>query len=58
MENKIFNVFFTEMFSKMFSKDSNKNVGEKANKYIIFYQDGKSYIQQPLYRNFCFSLRL
>ena len=59
MENKIFNSLFTEIFvSKMFSKVSNKNFFEKTIKYIIFYQDGKSYIQQPLYQNFCFSLSL
>ena len=59
MENKIFNRFFTEIFiSKMFSKVSNKNFGEKTIKYIIFYQDGKSYIQESLYQNFSFSLRL
>ena len=59
MENKILNIFFTEIFvSKMFSEVSNKNFGEKNMKYIIVYQDGKSYFQEPLYRNFCFSLRL
>ena len=41
-ENKIFNSFVTEIFvSKMFSNISNKNVGEKTIKYIIFHQDGK-----------------
>ena len=59
MENKLFNSFFTEIFvSKMFSIVSSKNFGEKTIKYIIFHQDGKYDIQQPLYRNFCFSLCL
>ena len=42
MEKSIFNSFFTEIFvSKNFSKVSNKNVGEKTIKYVIFHQDGK-----------------
>ena len=50
-------VFSQKFLYKMFSKVSNKYFNEKTIKYIIFYQDGKSYIQQPLYWNFCFSLR-
>ena len=41
MENKIFNSFFTKIFiPKILSNVSNKNVGEKTIKYIIFHQDG------------------